>query len=108
VALPRKGSRHIVVDDITYRWMVRRRPTYDQGMCWSLLTYAVEHAEAPGATLIVRTDRPHPGNWMGKETFPVLPSHVADAIRTARAQGWRPETPASHFLLDQPHTSSDH
>ncbi|MEU7169147.1 hypothetical protein AB0A70_31595 [Streptomyces morookaense] len=101
MALPRKGSRRIVVDGVTYRWTVRGRPTYDQGLCWSPLTFAVEHADSPGTTLVVRTGRPHPGNWMGQPTEPVLPSAVADAIRTARRKGWTPEAPGSPFLLDQ-------
>ncbi|MGW2601897.1 hypothetical protein [Streptomyces klenkii] len=101
MALPRKSSRRIVVDGVTYRWRVRRRPTYGQGMCWSPLTYAVEHAANPGTTLLVRTDRPHPGNWMGGPASPVLPSGVAAAIRAARAEGWTPEAPGSPFLLDE-------
>ncbi|AYG78207.1 hypothetical protein DWB77_00314 [Streptomyces hundungensis] len=101
MALPKKGSRRIVVDGVAYRWRVRRRPTYDQGMSWSPLIYAVEHTEAAGTTLIVRTDRPHPGNWMSELTSPALPSSVAAAIQTARAKGWAPEAPGSPFLLDE-------
>nr|WP_087924690.1 hypothetical protein [Streptomyces albireticuli] len=103
MALPRKGSRLIVVDGVTYRWKVRGRPTYDQGMCWSPLTYAVEHAESPGTTLVVGTDRPHPGNWTGEPTSPVLPSEVADTIRAARAEGWTPEVPGTPRRLDLPY-----
>lgn len=66
-------------------------------MGWSPLTYAVEHAENPGTTLLVRTDRPHPGNWTGGLTSPVLPSSVAAAIQAARAEGWAPEAPGSPF-----------
>lgn len=101
MALPKKGSRRIVVDGVAYRWTVRGRPTYDQGMCWSPLTFAVEHVESPGTTLVVRTNQPHPGNWTGRLTSPVLPSDVAGAIQTARADGWTPELPGSPFLLDQ-------
>ncbi|MGK5733362.1 hypothetical protein [Streptomyces sp. URMC 124] len=99
MALPRKGSRRIVVDGVAYRWRVRRKVTYGQGMCWSPLAYAVEHAESPGTTLVVRTGRPHPGNWMGGHTSPVLPSDVSGAVRAARARGWAPETPGPPFLL---------
>ncbi|MGW6292513.1 hypothetical protein [Streptomyces sp. NPDC055058] len=101
MALARKSSRRITVDEVTYRWRIRGRPTYDQGMCWWPLTYAVEHAETPGTTLVVTTNQPHPSNWVGMPANPVLPAEVADTIRVARAQGWRPEAPGFPFLLDQ-------
>lgn len=100
MALTRKGSRLIVVDGDTYRWRIRHKPSYCQGNGWTPLTFAVEDATAPGTTLVVRTNQPHPGNWMQLPTKPVLPSDVAYAIRTARAQGWSPRTNGSPFLLE--------
>ncbi|MFI9201233.1 hypothetical protein [Streptomyces sp. NPDC053048] len=101
MALPKKGSRRIVVDGVPYRWRVRGRPTYDQGMGWSPLTYAVEKAESPGTMLVVRTSQTHPSNWLDRQTTSVLPSHVATAIQNARTQGWIPEAPGSPYILDQ-------
>ncbi|MCX4825680.1 hypothetical protein OG883_38715 [Streptomyces sp. NBC_01142] len=101
MALLKKGSRRITVDGTTYRWRLRGRPTYDQGLVWSPLTYAVEHAETPGTTLVIATNQPHPSNWFGTRANPVLPSDVADSIRTAHANGWTPERPGSPFHLDQ-------
>lgn len=101
MALNKKGSRRIVVDGSAYRWRLRRRPTYDQGMCWSPCTYAVEHAERPGAVLVVTTDQPHITNWVGRVGNPVRPADVADAIRDARARGWTAELPGSPFHLDR-------
>lgn len=101
MALVKKGSRHITVDGRTYRWRIRRRPTYGQALIWSPLTYAVEYAEAPGVTLVVTTNQPHPSNWFDAPASPVLPSQVADSVRTARARGWTPETPGKPFRLDQ-------
>jgi hypothetical protein len=51
VALVRKGCRQIVVDGVTYRWHVRRKPTYSQGNGWTPLTFAVEDATAPSTTV---------------------------------------------------------
>jgi hypothetical protein len=48
MALVRKGSRRIVVDGTVYRWRLRGRPTYFQGLAWSPCTFAVEHADTPG------------------------------------------------------------
>ncbi|MEV4683657.1 hypothetical protein [Streptomyces kurssanovii] len=101
MALARKGARRITVDGAAYRWRLRGRPTYGQGMVWSPLTYAVELAEGPGTTLVVTTDQPHPGNWVGRTAAPLLPAHVADSIRTARAGGWTPGAPGSPFRLDR-------
>ncbi|GAB2938560.1 hypothetical protein GCM10027075_43760 [Streptomyces heilongjiangensis] len=58
MALVRKGSRRIVVDGTPYRWRLRGRPTYFQGLAWSPCTFAVEHADTPGA-LVVTIDQPH-------------------------------------------------
>ncbi|MEU0837943.1 hypothetical protein ABZ370_00490 [Streptomyces sp. NPDC005962] len=99
MALSRKGARRIVVDGTAYRWRLRRRPTYCQGLAWSPCTFAVGHADTPGTTLVVTTDQPHPGNWLGREGGPVLPSAVARAIRLALHEGWTPTAPGSPFHL---------
>ncbi|MEU1706410.1 hypothetical protein ABZ478_13530 [Streptomyces sp. NPDC005706] len=101
MALVRKGSRRIVVDGLAYRWRLRGRPTYAQGLAWSPCTYSVEHADSPGMTLVVTTDQPHPGNWIGLEAEPVRPSNVAAAVRLALREGWTPTAPGSAFHLDQ-------
>ncbi|MGW6356959.1 hypothetical protein ACWFR5_17770 [Streptomyces sp. NPDC055092] len=101
MALVKKGSRHITVDGIAYRWRLRRRPTYSQALVWSPLTYAVELADSPGSTLVVTTSQPHPSNWLIESASAVAPSAVADGIRNARISGWVPEKPGSPFHLDQ-------
>lgn len=101
MALVRKGSRRIVVDGTTYRWRLRGRPTYFQGLGWLPCTFAVEHAGTPGMTLVVTTGQPHPSNWFGREAEPVLPSGVAAVVRLALSQGWTPTAPGSAFHLDQ-------
>jgi hypothetical protein len=101
MALVRKGSRWIVVDGTAYRWQLRGRPTYLQGLAWSPCAFAVEHADIPGTTLVVATDQPHASNWIGRAAEPVLPSGVAAAVRLARRKGWTPTVPGSAFHLDQ-------
>ncbi|MDN3262258.1 hypothetical protein QWJ26_21110 [Streptomyces sp. CSDS2] len=100
MALGRKGARGIVVDDTAYRWRLRRRPTYFQGLAWTPCTFAVEHADIAGTTLVVTTDQPHMSNWTGRQAEPVLPSHVARIIGLALREGWTPTAPGSPFHLD--------
>ncbi|MCP9987202.1 hypothetical protein LUX01_11375 [Streptomyces sudanensis] len=80
---------------------LRGRPTYCRGLAWSPCTFAVEHADTLGATLVVVTDQPHPSNWIGRVAGPVLPSRVAAAVRLALRKGWTPTTPGSSFHLDR-------
>ncbi|USA05464.1 hypothetical protein NCG97_36650 [Streptomyces lydicamycinicus] len=101
MALVKKGSRLITVNGTTYRWRLRGRPTYGQGVVQSPLTFAVEHADTPGTTLVITTDQPNPSNWLEIQGSTVLPTQVADSIRTALTNGWSPMCPGPPFLLDQ-------
>jgi hypothetical protein len=100
MALNHKGSRRIIVDRVAYRWRLRRKPTYSQALCWSPLTYAVEHADNSGSTLVVTTNQAHSNNWFERESQPVLPCDVNQAIRLALSRGWSPTAPGSPFQLD--------
>lgn len=99
MALVRKGARRIVVDGTAYRWRLRRRPTYFQGLAWSPCTFAVEHADTPGTTLVVTTNQPHLNNWVGREAEPLLPCDIARAIECALHEGWTPTAPGPSFHL---------
>lgn len=87
MALTRKRSRCITVDGIAYRWMLRGRPTYDQALGRSPLTYAVEHAESPGATLVVITNSHHPSNWFNSTEAPGAPGSALGAAPSHQASG---------------------
>ncbi|HEX2094641.1 MAG TPA: hypothetical protein VHG28_19710 [Longimicrobiaceae bacterium] len=97
--LPRKGSRRIVVDGQPYRWLVRRSPTYAQANAWTGLSFAVQHADTPGAVLQVRVPAARPDNSMGAKGGVITPSDVARAVRLALAEGWRPEAPGGPYQL---------
>ena len=99
MALTKRGSRRIVVDDTAYRWRVRRKPTYSQGNGWWPQSYAVELETHPGAVLVVETGRAHPGNWFNLASGPIRPADVARSIREARILGWTPQSPGSPFVL---------
>ncbi|WP_406230595.1 hypothetical protein [Nocardia sp. NBC_01009] len=99
MTLPKKGARRIVVDGTAYRWRVRRRPTYMQGIALTRLNFAVEHAAHPGTTLVVDTGHAHPRNWMDIPPVSVRPADVAASIRLGLARGWQPSSPGSPFML---------
>jgi hypothetical protein len=103
MAIPRKGSRLITVDGTVYRWAVRAKPTYCQGLDWGPLTFAVEHAEAPGQVLSVETRSPRPDNWLNLPGRPVTPLTVEQSIRAALAVGWKPNRSDGLFKLTLDH-----
>lgn len=100
MSLVRKGSRLITVNGVVYRWRIRRKPTYSQGIAETPLTFAVEHADMPGAPLVVQTVHNHPGNWMGAPAAATRPADVEAAIRAALRQGWQPALRGPVFHLD--------
>lgn len=100
MSLAKKGARLITVDGVSYRWRVRDKPTYCQGSVFTPLTFAVEQADPPGATLVVKTQQAHPSNWMGEPAVPVRPAHVVAAIRMALVGGWQPAQSRPVFYLD--------
>lgn len=102
MAIGRKGSRRIVVDGTTYRWRLRGRPTYSQGLCWWPCRYAVEHADTPGTTLVVTTNQPYASIWVGVSGSPVLPAEVAATIASALRKGWSPTHTGSPLHMDLP------
>ena len=86
MTLTRKGSRRITIDGTDYRWTVRRKPTYTQGL-GATMTFAVGLADRTGTTLVVDTGRPRPDNWLHLTTEPVRPAEVVEAVRAALACG---------------------
>lgn len=102
MAIPKKGSRSISVDQAVYRWMVRRKPSCP--CCGrGLLTFAVELGETPGSVLVARMPSPRLDNVMGSPLGqPVRPSLVEKVIRTALASGWRPDRPGHPFTVNVP------
>lgn len=100
MAIAKKGSRIIVVGKIEYRWSIRRKPSYAQGLCESPLTAAIELAELPGATLIVSFPTSRPDNWLGQNSMSVTPQqHIASSIVQALQAGWQPGQPGKTQYL---------
>ncbi len=101
MAIARKDSRRIVVDDATYRWKVRRRPTYNQGLASPIL-FVVELAAQPAGRLCVALPAARPDNWLRVGSTVVTPALVACHVRAARAAGWEPDRRGPAFKVTAP------
>ncbi|WP_433370605.1 hypothetical protein [Streptosporangium sp. CA-115845] len=97
MAIPKKGSRLISVDGATFRWRVRRKPTYCQANSWGPLTFAVELAETPGRVLLVSLPCSRPDAWYGERTIAIQPALVTATIRQALDRGWDPRQAGNAF-----------
>jgi hypothetical protein len=99
MAAPKSGSRRIVVDNVVYRWRIRRRATYLQSDYGSgKLHVSVELFARSGAVLVLHSDRPHPADWSTERVEPVCPADVAAWIRLALQIGWEPTVSGPQFI----------
>jgi hypothetical protein len=80
---PEEGSRLITVDGTIFRWRVRRKPTYDQGMVGAPPSFAVERAEEPRRVLVVSLPYARPDNWLAQRTIVIRPV-LAPALTMGR------------------------
>ncbi|MEU1731665.1 hypothetical protein [Streptosporangium sp. NPDC020145] len=99
MSIPKKGSRLITVDGVTYRWRIRRKPTYCQANSWGPLTFAVEPADVPGRVLLVLLPCSRPDAWLGERAMAVRPALVSATIRRALARSWNPHQTGNAFTL---------
>lgn len=99
MAIARKGSRRIVVDSIPYRWAVRSRPTYDQALAQTGMTFAVSLEKGGLTTLLVTLNTVRPDNWMNEAFRSITPGLVERTIRQALSNGWSPTDRGSAFEL---------
>ncbi len=99
MAFRTKGSSPITVDDVAYRWRIRRKTTYTQAVGEYPLTVSIQTERDPKCVLMVYTDRPRADNWLDRASIAITPAMVAEFIRDALAQGWLPTQPGSAFRL---------
>jgi hypothetical protein len=98
MTLSRKGSRALIVDGISYRWLIRRKETYNdiqiglQTPGGVPLRVAIEKENAKGTLLVVTSDQPRLTKY-GMKAGVVRPSDVERWIREALAAEWNPGKP---------------
>jgi hypothetical protein len=114
MAMPKKGSRSLVVDGRKYRWSVKCMEDdtgrNEYGMD-TTLTIAVEHYENPQSMLCIHhqcgfkyasptgSAEARPRSLTTGQVMEITPHQVAALIRKALEQGWNPEAKAEKFFL---------
>ena len=104
MAIPKKGSRKIVVDGSTYRWLIRSKEKVSQ-TCYGTgrLRVAIELNEKANRTLLIYTDRPHPHDISTTEVIPITPVDIENWIREAHKLGWQfsQSGPQMHVVIEE-------
>jgi len=102
MAINRKGSRRVVVDDVVYRWTIRRKPSRGQAYEWSPLRVAISPDAGLGTTLVVEANGERPDAYLQISPVTMTPATIAATIRAALASGWRSTEPGPpfHFKLE--------
>lgn len=90
MSLPKRGSRRVEVDGRAYRWLIRKAPTYSQGVYMEPMTVAVQAEDGRGV-LHVDLAVSRPDNWIDPHQTAVTPHVVRLIVRAAQDAGWRPE-----------------
>ncbi|CAL2085922.1 hypothetical protein [Tenacibaculum sp. 190524A05c] len=91
MAIPKKGSRKIIVNNEKYKWLIRKKGTYSQTVFGNgKLHIAIELEENPGASLFIISDRSHPNDIETKSINPIKPSDISNWILQAYDLGWNP------------------
>lgn len=87
MAMPKKGSRNIIVDGVAYRWKARGT-FYDSNgiVCIEPVTH-----DGNICKLLLNTSAPFPNGCPYCEQHPaVTPSTVEQYVRFALQRGWQP------------------
>ena len=100
MAIPKKGSRKIVVNDTAYRWLIRRKATYSQIEYGNgKLHLAVELYDNPKSTLVIVTDRNHPQTFSSEDIIPITPVDIEAWIKEALHLKWLPSQKGAQFRV---------
>ncbi|MFN8577026.1 MAG: hypothetical protein U0354_09235 [Candidatus Sericytochromatia bacterium] len=93
MSIPKKGSRKIVVENINYRWTIRKNATYSQSCFGTNLLVAVELFEVPSCTLSINFPNTRFDNLVkGNENSKIItPKLIEYCIKDAINKGWEPD-----------------
>ena len=100
MSIPKKGSRLFVHAGAQFRWRIRKKPTYAQGLEDAPMRLAVERIAPPGdSVLVVDLKISRPDNWLSAHQTAVAPRMVRAMIAKALRAGWAPAT-GGPFVLE--------
>lgn len=99
MTIPSAGSRKIRIGNDDFRWRVRDRATYDQGIAVSHLAVAIESSHSRGQTLHLTLPALRCDNWLFHPGYVVTPVDVGRWIPLAIQRGWLPNQPGPTFRL---------
>ncbi|WP_353777682.1 hypothetical protein [Winogradskyella sp. 3972H.M.0a.05] len=98
MSIPKKGTRKISVNELKFRWLIRKKATYTQSVYGiGKLHVAVELEENPKTSLLIHTDRNHPNDIETEIVNPIKPSDISNWIKQALELGWNPSKFGSPF-----------
>ena len=99
MAIPKKGSRKISVDQVLYRWLIRQKYKSADDR----LIVAIEKEEDGKTILYVNTNLLRPdGAFQDIGNISqgiVTPKDIENYIKMAISKGWKPESAGSAFEL---------
>ena len=100
MSIPKKGARTIIADGEIYKWLIRRKATYNQtDYGTGHVHVAIEHDSKPNTSLVIYTDRKHPKDWSVNNPIGILPSDISKWIKQALELGWKPKIKGVQFLV---------
>jgi len=89
MSLPKKGSRKIDIESGSYRWLIRKKPTYSQSVGWQTMIVAIESVEAEAkGLLVINTSVLRPDTLLKSGQTSITPATVRKMIIAAIADGW--------------------
>jgi hypothetical protein len=104
MAIPKKGSRKISIDGITYRWSIRANPTYSEANEWSNLKATVELYDSPASVLSIDFMVPRNDSWISNGKVKVTPADICICINQSISLGWDSSAKGdNHFLEYNPY-----
>lgn len=89
MTLPQRKLRKINIDGKDYGWMIRSRPTWNQGL-GGPMTLAIQQLDVERPTILrVMLDILRPDNWLQTNKAAITPKIIKDIIEAALKEGWK-------------------
>jgi hypothetical protein len=89
MGLPKKGLRTIEVEGKRYGWLIRKKPTYSQGVFECAMAIGIQELDCETPKVLhVLLNISRPDNWIQEHKTAITPAIVENIIRSAKENGW--------------------